>query len=119
MKYYVNEVHDNKYLKEAGIKLPNDWPNGYVGLFKGRKWEGRGNFCGWYGAEYYLDTKLLAYYKYEGGIYNPKKRISDVSICDVELPEASIGSCMWGYVIEADTDEEAVAKFIAMDFAKE
>ena len=67
MKFYVNQVD---IPKEDRTPIHIDVPEGkdirdidvrYVGLFRGREWEGRGNFCGWYGGEYYKDTTLVAY----------------------------------------------------------
>ena len=54
MKFYVNQVD---IPKEDRTPIHIDVPEGkdirdidvrYVGLFRGREWEGRGNFCGWY-----------------------------------------------------------------------
>lgn len=69
MKYRVNELSRSS----GKLNLPRVYPDRYIGLFKGGKWDGRGNFCGWYGAEYYLNTELIAYYTAEGGIYMPEK----------------------------------------------
>lgn len=49
MLFYINSFKD----KSLGDQH-------YVGLFNASNREGRGNFCGWYGAEYYQDTNLLA-----------------------------------------------------------
>lgn len=65
MTFYVNEV-----------TLPeSDWTHRCIGLFDNDEWDGRGSFCGYYGAEYYLNTTLLAYgvQLIEGNKrYNPK-----------------------------------------------
>ena len=65
MIFYINEVH----LSES------DWEHECIGLFDKENWAGEGNFCGWYGAEYYKDTTLIAYGIQLGhsSIYNPKR----------------------------------------------
>lgn len=107
--YYVNAF----YGMEALTGLKYEYGNDLIGLFGDRQWDGRGNFCGWYGAEYYLNTELFAYYVAEGANYRPEKRISDVTVCDtpIKCKEIAIGSCYWEYEIEAETVEEAIEKF--------
>ena len=110
MKFYVNRFYGDRLGGEkAGF--PNVYPNMYIGLFTQCKTKGEGNCCGYYGAEYYLDTELLAYYVAEGCIYQPEKRISDVSDCYFYREKILIGSHMWTKVIEAETVEEAIEKF--------
>lgn len=106
-KFYVNQVHGEDLLN--GIP----YPQMVIGLFDQCETEGRGNFCGYYGSEYYLNTKLYAYYVAEGGLYQPEKRISDVMkpVSPFIYDEVQIGSHMWTYVIEAETVEEAIVKF--------
>ena len=110
MKYYVNQFHMNE--------LYSIYPNMYIGLFTECKPRGEGNFCGYYGAEYYLDTELLAYYVAEGGRYHPECRISEVFNCHIRRHKFPIGSHMWTLVIEADTFEEAFEKFENADWRR-
>ena len=107
-KFYVNEVHDQTFR--------NGVPYGQsiIGLFKQCATEGRGSFCGYYGAEFYIDTEMYAYYVAScKGIYRPEARITDV--VTLALPkkysEVAIGSHMWTTVIEAETVEEAIRLF--------
>lgn len=110
MKFYVNSFYGDRLGGEK-VGLPNIYPNFYIGLFTQSKTIGEGNFCGYYGAEYYLDTELLAYYQAEGPIYQPEKRISSVYGCYFKRKKMLIGSHMWTRVIEAETVEEAYKKF--------
>lgn len=108
-KFYVNAVHDQT--------LTNGLPYGQIiiGLFKQCSTDGRGNFCGYYGSEYYLDTELYAYYVTDcKGIYRPEARLSELTICNpaIEYREVRIGSHMWTKVIEADTIDAAIDLFM-------
>jgi hypothetical protein len=109
-KYYVNSFYGDR------IGLPNVYPNMYIGLFRECKAKGEGNFCGYYGAEYYLDTELIAYYEAEGGRYQPEKRIGKTHICGYKFDKILIGSHMWTQVIEAKDDAEARDKFIRAEW---
>lgn len=110
MKYYVNQFYGDRLGGEAA-GFPNVYPGMYIGLFTACEAKGEGNFCGYYGAEYYLNTELLAYYVAEGGRYQPEKRISEVQSCYFRRQKILIGSHMWTLVIEAETLEEALEKF--------
>lgn len=112
-KFYVNEVHDQR--------LTNSLPYGHsiIGLFKQCSTDGRGNFCGYYGSEYYLNTEMYAYYVADcEGIYRPEARISEVTVCDpaIEYREVEIGSHMWTKVIESDTVDAAIGLFKAANW---
>lgn len=107
-KFYVNEVHDQT--------LTDGLPYGQsiIGLFEQCETDGRGSFCGYYGSEYYLDTKLYAYYVADcKGVYRPEARISELTICNpvIKYREVQIGSHMWTQVIEAGTIDEAIELF--------
>lgn len=107
-KFYVNEVHDKA--------LTNGLPYGQsiIGLFKQCSTDGRGNFCGYYGSEYYIDTELYAYYVADcKGRYCPEARISNITVCDpsIKYREVGIGSHMWTMVIEAETIYGAIDLF--------
>ena len=107
MKFYVNVFYD-KMVRDP------EYGQYAVGLFGKHKFEGRGNCCGWYGAEYYLNTILYAHYLNKDLHYNnPGGRLSEVVVCNPEIryTEIHIGSCYWEMVIEADTVEEAIEKF--------
>ena len=107
--YYVNAF----YHMEAQTGLKSEYGKTPIGLFGDRKWDGRGNFCGWYGVEYYLNTELFACYMSDGVVYRPEQQISDVTIFDppIKCKEIVIGSGYWEYKIEAETVEEAIEKF--------
>ena len=51
MKYTINQVRDNDTK--------------YVALFAEHEFEGKGNFCGWYEAEFYTDARMIAFCKGE------------------------------------------------------
>ena len=109
-KFYVNMFYDESIRKELGLPYKQD----LIGLFKQCKTEGRGSFCGYYGAEYYLNTELYAYYVADSKSgYTPEERISDVEICipTLKYREMLIGSHMWTQVIEAETVSEALEAF--------
>lgn len=106
MTFYVNEV-----------ELPeSSWSRQCVGLFDNNTWNGKGNFCGYYGAEFYLNTTLLAYgiQLRTGNLsYNPKAPFDGGFVENVNkhFDEIRIGSGMWEIKIEADTIEEAIQIF--------
>ena len=106
MTFYVNEVN----LPES------DWNHRCIGLFDNNEWDGRGNFCGYYGAEYYLNTTLLVYgiQLIEGNrIYNPKAPFDGgIYESGEHFDEILIGSGMWEKKIEANSVEEAIDIFI-------
>lgn len=107
MLFRVNTIERSDVIPKTPYGLNN------IGLFADCKWEGRGNFCGWYGAEYYLNTKLYAYYISDTNSCIRKKCEGEVMICDppINFVEIMIGSCYWEWFIEADTIEEAIEKF--------
>ena len=106
MTFYVNCVY-----------FPNDHLyHRYIGLFDSNKWAGRGNFCGYYGAEYYLDTNLLAYgiqLNGAGTIYDPKRPFDGGFFANVNkhFDEIKIGSEMWERKFDAANIEEAIKIF--------
>ena len=107
MTFYVNE------FRLDGV---SDYTRRCIGLFDNNKWDGRGNFCGYYGAEYYLDTNLLAYgiQLLDGGrIYDPKQPFDGGFFRNVNkhFDEVMIGSGMWEKKIEAESVEEAITVF--------
>lgn len=107
MKFYVNRLRDYEYdLKVSEGQI-------VIGLFKQCKTEGRGNFCGFYASELYLDTELYAFYISEDGVYNPEVRIGTVTVLDtpIKFKEVGIGSHLWTKVVEADTIEGAIVLF--------
>lgn len=103
------------YINSFSI-TPTGWKD-YIGLFDANNWEGRGNFSGWYGAEYYRNTNLLAYYPFESnGVVNFKNKTGLVTECNEHYDEIQIGSCYWEKKIEAASVEEAVRKFMSLEF---
>jgi hypothetical protein len=108
MEFYVNKICDEALTKDV------EYGYDVVGLFSKCEHEGRGSFCGWYASEYYLDTKLYAYYVAGGtGIYAPEKRVSDIVVLEqpIEYDEVQIGSCVWTKVIKAKNIDDAINKF--------
>lgn len=111
MTFYINQVN----LPES------DWKHRCIGLFDNNEWEGRGSFCGYYGAEFYKNTTLLAY-----GIqlitgnesYNPKAHFDGGFFADVNTyyDEICIGSGMWEIKLEADSEKEAIEIFKAQNW---
>lgn len=115
MKFYVNQFYGDR-LGGGPAGFRNIYPNNYIGLFTQCETRGEGSFCGYYGAEYYLNTELLAYYEAEGLIYRPEKRISQVYPCYFRRSKILIGSHMWTQVIEANSIEKALKKFENADW---
>lgn len=108
MKYKINRVEIEGCQRER------------IGLFsEDSKWEGRGNFCGWYGVELYTHGTLLAYYEIDRqfSIYSPKghKHHNNV-VVNEQFEEMMIGSGLWEDTLEAENDEEAIKKFFKEDF---
>ena len=102
MTFYVNVIYPKEHKYETQ----------FVGLFTNNKWEGRGNFCGWYGAEFYLDTILLAYGLHKGHVCPVDLKApfdGGVWPCpdDNYYDEIHIGSGYWEKKFEADSFEEA------------
>lgn len=104
MTFYINQVHTDE----------SDWNHEYIGLFDKENWIGEGNFCGWYGAEYYRETTLIAYGIQLGhsGIYNPKRPFNGgFEVVNKYYEKISIGSCYWTKTFEANSIEEAIEIF--------
>lgn len=90
MKYTINQVRDNDTK--------------YVALFAEHEFEGKGNFCGWYGAEFYTDARMIAFCKGE--------RIPEnIQNCNEVYREVQIWSCIVEQPFEANNDKEAIDKF--------
>jgi hypothetical protein len=106
MKFYINTFNPPE----------SDWNHCCVGLFTNNKWDGRGSFCGYYGAEYYLDTDLLAYgiQCRNGGMRIDLKAPFDGGFkvfTPQHFSEICIGSGMWEKSFEANSAEEAIDIF--------
>lgn len=105
MKFYINSTSEN-----------GDWNHQCIGLFTNNTWKGEGNFCGYYGVEFYLDTTLLAYgiqnrsggqpvdFKapFDGGFFENVNKHYDKIV---------IGSSLWEKIIDANSTEEAIEIF--------
>ena len=105
MKFYVNEIHS---VPES------DWYHQCMGLFTDNEWEGEGNFCGWYSAEYYLDTTLIAYgiQLLEGNRgYDPFYPFSEVKYVNQHYDKIAIRSIIGQESFEANDIEEALKIF--------
>lgn len=111
MKFYVNEVVGDHRLRSTLGLHDRDM---IIGLFKQCATDGRGNFCGYYASEYYIDTELYAYYIADcSGIYRPEARVSELTICSpaIKYHEIQIGTHIWTNVIEAETINDAIELF--------
>ena len=111
MTFYINQIHTDE----------SDWNHEYIGLFDKENWIGEGNFCGWYGAEYYRDTTLIAYGIQLGhsGIYNPKRPFNGgFKVVNKYYDKIGIGSCYWTKQFKADSIEEAIRIFKNQEWEK-
>jgi len=73
-----------------------------IGLFKRATWRGEGHGMGWYGAEYYVFAKIIAFVpKGENKIIRERKSYRKVSIVSIMAEEC----------IKAISDEDAIQKF--------
>lgn len=105
MKFYINEIE--------GM---GDWNHQYIGLFTNNDRTAEGSFAGWYGAEYYHNTTILAYgiqLKEGGKCYDPKDPFDGGFCADYNkhCDKVTIGSGYWEKTIEADSIEEAIEIF--------
>lgn len=83
-----------------------------VALFTESNWSGEGNFCGWYGSEYYNDTTVIAHYKNNQNDYLVNyEPVTGITECDFHFDEIKISSCYHEKIIEAESNKEAVEKF--------
>lgn len=103
--FYVNKI--------AGR---GDWNHQYIGLFTSNQWVGEGNFCGYYGAEFYLNTKLLSYgiqLKPGNLCYDPKAPFDGgfIAHANENHLKIGIGSKYWEKRIEAYNQAEAIEIF--------
>ena len=114
MTFYINQVH---------IEDVSDYDHRCIGLFyfpNGYKWHGEGNFCGWYGAEYYDDCILLGYYvqTVDGGkVYSPKGyHHSNNTVVDKHYDKILIGSAILSKEVEFDDQKTAILAFFEEKF---
>lgn len=107
MTYYVNRVNDYSDSRTEAI-----------GLFTKTNWTGEGNFCGWYGIEYFNDTKLIAYYIIpNSSMYKPKgQEHIDEQVVNKYFKKIAIGSCYWTIEFQAENEEEAIKQFFNEDY---
>lgn len=105
MKFYVNEIHNIE---------DSDWDHQCIGLFTSNKWVGEGNFCGWYGIEYYLDTTLIAYgiqLKEGNRGYDPTDPFNEIKYVNQYYDKIMIRSIIGEESFEANDVEEALKIF--------
>lgn len=106
MKFYINELKDEQ--------LGSSYDTTVIGLFDKKEWEGSGNFCGWHGTEYFLNTNLIAYFIQNnrgGQPYNPTAKYDEFHITNKFYERARIGSLIWTKEIEANSKEDAIKIF--------
>ena len=105
MTFYINKIHIDD----------SNWKDEYIGLFNDHEWEGQGNFCGWYGQEFFKNTTLIAYGIQTGrrfNMYLPKYPFDGgFKIVNQYYDEIGIGSCFYTRSFEADSVEEAIKIF--------
>ena len=104
--FYVNMVR--------GVPS-DDWNHQCIGLFSNNEHIGKGYFCGWYGAEFYLNTTLIAYgiQKRNGSKpYNAKASFDGgFKVVNRQYDEIMIGSELWESEFNADSVNEAIEIF--------
>ena len=104
MTFYINKVDTEE----------SDWEHECIGLFSEANWIGEGNFCGWYGAEFYTNTTLIAYGIQLGhsNMYNPKRPFNGgFKVVNKYYDKIMIGSCYWTKQFKANSVEEAIRIF--------
>lgn len=104
MKFYINQVETRD----------SSWDYQCIGLFTNNEWQGEGNFCGYYGSEYYLNTTLIAYgiqAKTGNYPYDPLYPFNYVKIVNSSYEKIQIGSDMWEESFECDNEIEALNIF--------
>lgn len=106
MKFYINKIH---CLSNRDYQV--------IGLFTNGEWEGEGNFCGWYSAEYYKNTTLLAYYciKEDDELFLKGPHTKE-KVIKTYYPKIEIDSCYCEKILEAKNEDEAIKKFFNEDF---
>lgn len=106
MTFYINAMHWPK---------GNSYKHQYIGLFTNNERTAEGYFCGWYGAEYYNNTTLIAYgiQNRDGGKpYNPKAPFDGgIEIVNEHYDKIMIGSSYWEVKFEAKNIDEAIQIF--------
>lgn len=111
MTFYINKVDAEE----------SDWEHECIGLFSEANWIGEGNFCGWYGAEFYTNTTLIAYGIQLGhsSMYNPKRPFNGgFKVVNKHYDKIMIGSCYWTKQFKADSVEEAIRIFKNQEWEK-
>lgn len=97
-KYYINRasLSDGQTIEGNTGEM--------MCLFSEKDWEGKGNFCGWYGVEFYNNAHIIA--------YCPGERIAEnVKSVDVSFDKVIIWSCIVEKSFEAENDAAAVEEF--------
>ena len=80
--------------------------NGTLFVCRGEpKFEGTGNYCGWYSSEKYIDCDVV------GRIRETNDTIDSVTFCPpMHLDELYISTIYQRYTVESDSDSDAVDK---------
>lgn len=97
-KYYINQVSlsDGKNIEGNDGKI--------MCLFSEKEWEGKGNFCGWYGVEFYNNAHVIAY-------CSGDRTVENIKPVDITFDQVVIWSCMVEQCFEAENDEAAIREF--------
>jgi len=106
------------YYINAFICKKSGRPVHMVGLFDSNTWSGITGPGGKVGNEYYLDAKLLAYYRIKPHpfIVNFHNRCGDVKLCGKQYGRIPILSRYKEKHLEADSSESAIEKFSRLQF---
>lgn len=106
MKFYINEVKLDKYKRDYNKRV--------IGLFDNCECHGEGNFCGWYGSEYYDKVTLIAYYVQgvPGNVCIDFKRpYSEFQVINKHFDKIEIGSRYWTKQFDCGSVGEAIEIF--------
>jgi len=96
--YYINQADliDDQNIEGHTGKI--------MCLFSEKTWEGKGNFCGWYGVEFYNNAHIIAYCAGE-------RTVDNIKPTDIFFDSVIIFSCIVEHKIEAEDDAEAIEIF--------
>lgn len=116
--YYINQIDGISSIDgyKIGPTFGKTSPEYRMyGLFDSAEWVGEGHFCGWYGGEYYKNTRLLAYSIVPSNVpcvFTPELP-GGTFVKNVNQQHEKIGiqSKLCEIRFEAKNDEEAMAVF--------
>jgi len=107
------------YVNAFRCKVKSDGKDAcIVGLFDSNYWSGMPGLSRSFSSEYYVGTKLLAYYKIKPHPYivNFNNRCGEIKLCGRRYEKIPIVSRYKEKRLEAESLEEAIAKFSGFEF---